>query len=237
MTRTPSDGPGSGAQHLTARAAALRAAAGLPRPRHDAPTADSTAVGPTQRTVTPHAATPQAFGLHAQGGRRRRPVTGPIPVPGTGAQRAPGGPYEVRPAGATTDPMPRKSGTTGIFGATPHPAAAQVVGTYVHGYDPSARLPYPAHIPGMRPSHDTPAGGHQSATPIYDSLYAEYRRSFRALPGDRSGEEDLGFVFGRREQRGTWDGFGSWETRERQHRAGSPPALPPAQRDNRRQAP
>ncbi|MCX4509950.1 MULTISPECIES: hypothetical protein [unclassified Streptomyces] len=32
-----------------------------------------------------------------------------------------------------------------------------------------------------------------SATPIYDALYSEYLRAFRALPGDRSGEEDLGF--------------------------------------------
>ncbi|MFF2329270.1 MULTISPECIES: hypothetical protein [unclassified Streptomyces] len=44
----------------------------------------------------------------------------------------------------------------------------------------------------MRPSQD-PSDG-QSPTPIYDALYSEYRRSFRALPGDRSGEEDLGFV-------------------------------------------
>ncbi|GGV81656.1 hypothetical protein GCM10015535_21710 [Streptomyces gelaticus] len=44
----------------------------------------------------------------------------------------------------------------------------------------------------MRPSQD-PSGG-PSQTPIYDALYSEYRRSFRALPGDRSGEENLGFV-------------------------------------------
>lgn len=43
----------------------------------------------------------------------------------------------------------------------------------------------------MRPAQDVTAG--QSATPIYDALYSEYRRSFRALPGDRSGEDDLGF--------------------------------------------
>ncbi|MER6119974.1 hypothetical protein E6R60_20915 [Streptomyces sp. A0642] len=42
----------------------------------------------------------------------------------------------------------------------------------------------------MRPSQD-PSGG-PSQTPIYDALYSEYRRSFRALPGDRSGEEHLG---------------------------------------------
>lgn len=44
----------------------------------------------------------------------------------------------------------------------------------------------------MRPSQDRSGG--QSHTPIYDALYSEYRRSFRALPGDRSGEENLGFV-------------------------------------------
>ncbi|MFD9603902.1 hypothetical protein ACFVRD_05265 [Streptomyces sp. NPDC057908] len=44
----------------------------------------------------------------------------------------------------------------------------------------------------MRPSQE-PSGG-QSHTPIYDALYSEYRRSFRALPGDRSGEEHLGFM-------------------------------------------
>ncbi|MFG2498781.1 hypothetical protein ACGFSB_11315 [Streptomyces sp. NPDC048441] len=44
----------------------------------------------------------------------------------------------------------------------------------------------------MRSAQDT--GGEHSATPIYDALYSEYRRSFKALPGDRSGEEDLGFT-------------------------------------------
>lgn len=42
----------------------------------------------------------------------------------------------------------------------------------------------------MRPAQG-PSGG-PSHTPIYDALYSEYRRSFRALPGDRSGEESLG---------------------------------------------
>ncbi|MBO1332001.1 hypothetical protein [Streptomyces sp. VRA16 Mangrove soil] len=48
----------------------------------------------------------------------------------------------------------------------------------------------------MRPAEDHSGShsGSHSATPIYDALYAEYRRSFRALPGDRSGEEDLGFT-------------------------------------------
>ncbi|MFE5797723.1 hypothetical protein ACFQ8C_34800 [Streptomyces sp. NPDC056503] len=43
----------------------------------------------------------------------------------------------------------------------------------------------------MRPAQDVPAG--HSATPIFDALYSEYRRSFRTLPGDRSGEEELAF--------------------------------------------
>ncbi|MCP9959535.1 MULTISPECIES: hypothetical protein [Streptomyces] len=42
----------------------------------------------------------------------------------------------------------------------------------------------------MRPAED---GLPHSPTPIYDALYSEYRRSFRALPGDRTGEEDLAF--------------------------------------------
>ncbi len=33
-----------------------------------------------------------------------------------------------------------------------------------------------------------------SPTPIYDTLYAEWVKTLRALPGDRSGEEELGFV-------------------------------------------
>ncbi|WNO75441.1 MULTISPECIES: hypothetical protein [unclassified Streptomyces] len=58
----------------------------------------------------------------------------------------------------------------------------------MHTYDPS-RQPYTSQIPSMRPARE--ASG--SPTPIYDALYSEYRRSFRTLPGDRSGEEDLGF--------------------------------------------
>ncbi|WP_098241621.1 hypothetical protein [Streptomyces formicae] len=63
----------------------------------------------------------------------------------------------------------------------------------MHPYDPSRPRPvYQSPIPSMRTSQDTP--GDHSATPIYDTLYSEYLRSFRALPGDRSGEEDLGFT-------------------------------------------
>ncbi|WP_371581301.1 hypothetical protein [Streptomyces sp. NBC_01314] len=40
----------------------------------------------------------------------------------------------------------------------------------------------------MRPTQDP------SATPIYDTLYAEWVRTYRTLPGDRHGEEDLGFT-------------------------------------------
>ncbi|ARQ71473.1 hypothetical protein [Streptomyces marincola] len=60
----------------------------------------------------------------------------------------------------------------------------------------------------MRSSYERPPA---SATPIYDALCAEYRRLFRALPGDRTGEEDLRFVafstsYG--------VGAGSWRWRE-----------------------
>ncbi|MFJ8231184.1 hypothetical protein ACIQ9E_14695 [Streptomyces sp. NPDC094448] len=58
-------------------------------------------------------------------------------------------------------------------------------------YEPS-RQPYPSPIPGMRPAYEAASGF--SLTPIFDALYSEYRRSFRALPGDRSGEEHLGFL-------------------------------------------
>ena len=46
------------------------------------------------------------------------------------------------------------------------------------------------------PPYDAPRRfpGGPSATPIYDALYAEYVKTFRSLPGDRSGEEDLGFT-------------------------------------------
>lgn len=46
----------------------------------------------------------------------------------------------------------------------------------------------------MRPAQ-TPPG--PSATPIYDALYAEYRKLFRTVPGDRGGEDELGLpLFG-----------------------------------------
>ncbi|MGC5564208.1 hypothetical protein ACPYPG_15370 [Streptomyces sp. FR-108] len=59
-------------------------------------------------------------------------------------------------------------------------------------YDTPRRLPYSSPLPALRPARD--ATGGSSATPIYDALYAEYLRTFRALPGDRLGEEEMGFT-------------------------------------------
>ncbi|RKE21881.1 hypothetical protein [Streptomyces sp. TLI_171] len=85
--------------------------------------------------------------------------------------------------------------------APPHPKPVSLVGSYVYSYDLASpgRPPAPTtpagagrSIPNMRPSYD--AEHPVSATPIYDSLYSEYRRLFRALPGDRSGEEGMRFT-------------------------------------------
>ncbi|MFD8484058.1 hypothetical protein [Kitasatospora sp. NPDC059673] len=84
----------------------------------------------------------------------------------------------------------------GLGAVPPHPKPVSLVGSYVYSYDlaSAGRPSSPAgrSIPGMRPSYD--AEHPVSATPIYDSLYSEYRRMFRALPGDRSGEEVLRFT-------------------------------------------
>ncbi|WP_405011015.1 hypothetical protein [Kitasatospora sp. NBC_01539] len=67
----------------------------------------------------------------------------------------------------------------------------------MYSYDvaPTTRPSAALTIPGMRPAYD--AGRPTSPTPIYDSLYSEYRRLFRALPGDRTDEEQLRLpVFG-----------------------------------------
>ncbi|MFJ8587206.1 hypothetical protein ACIRD2_21510 [Streptomyces sp. NPDC093595] len=105
----------------------------------------------------------------------------------------------------------------------------------MHAYETS-RQPY-HQIPAMRPAQDGLSG--VSATPIYDALYSEYLRSFRTLPGDRSGEEDLGFksfaVAGGHRPAGAYPAqqpvaapvhTGSWQ---RQHHH-VPAALPPARR-------
>ncbi|PVE10461.1 hypothetical protein [Streptomyces scopuliridis] len=130
---------------------------------------------------------------------------------------------------------------------SPHPTGDEVVGTYVHSYDPT-RQQYQSHIPSMRPAQDVADGF--STTPIYDALYSEFRRSFRALPGDRSNEENLGFTaFGTglhaaRGGYGAHSGLGhtpypgSWQRDPRQHtgrpaQAALPPALPPGPRRGR----
>ncbi|MEU8705824.1 hypothetical protein [Streptomyces sp. NPDC048565] len=101
----------------------------------------------------------------------------------------------------------------------------------------------------MRPSQD-PSGG-KSPTPIYDALYSEYRRSFRALPGDRTGEENLGFrafgigMFGSRAplsgrtaanaqgSHGSGGGNpGSWQRVGRHAGSARPAALPPGSTDS-----
>jgi hypothetical protein len=61
----------------------------------------------------------------------------------------------------------------------------------VHTYDVPRRQPFQP-IPSARSAEDPPGG--PSATPIYDALSAEWVRSFRALPGDRHGEENMGFT-------------------------------------------
>lgn len=68
----------------------------------------------------------------------------------------------------------------------------------------------------------------RSTTPIYDALCAEYQRLFRALPGDRSGEDELRFEY--------FDpvhGPGARDEPPRRHARALPAALPPAQRDGK----
>lgn len=95
----------------------------------------------------------------------------------------------------------------------------------MHTFDASSRSPYQRYIPSMRSAQEF-AGG--SGTPIYDALYSEYRRLFRTLPGDRSGEEGMQFK-----------GFTPWHAdmppfqRAGRHRGNGPAALPPGRMDNR----
>jgi hypothetical protein len=96
----------------------------------------------------------------------------------------------------------------------------------VHTFDTSSRAPYQRYIPSMRSAQET-AGGGATETPIYDALYSEYRRLFRTLPGDRSGEEGLRF-----------NGFSDWHTPQPpyasgRHRGNGPAALLPGRPDNR----
>jgi hypothetical protein len=72
-----------------------------------------------------------------------------------------------------------------------------------------------------QPSEPLAAGFQQSepqsgsSTPIFDALYSEFRRLFKALPGDRSGEEDLRFTgfgsYGGAQGYGSTHGYGSWD--------------------------
>ncbi|MFD9371199.1 hypothetical protein ACFWA6_26340 [Streptomyces sp. NPDC060020] len=64
----------------------------------------------------------------------------------------------------------------------------------MHSYDSSRAPSYPSTVPALRPARDRDSAPAVSHTPIYDTLYSEYLRAFRALPGDRTGEEDLGFT-------------------------------------------
>ncbi|WP_240677602.1 hypothetical protein [Actinacidiphila soli] len=93
-----------------------------------------------------------------------------------------------------------------------------LVGTDVHTFDAS-RAQYRSQIPSMRAASQDTYGG--SGTPIYDALYSEYRRLFRTLPGDRTGEEALSF-----------NGFEPLQ-RAGRHRGAVPAALPPAGTDKR----
>ncbi len=61
----------------------------------------------------------------------------------------------------------------------------------MHAYDVPRSRPYQS-IPSSRSDRDSTGG--PSATPIYDRLYSEWVKTFRSLPGDRSGEEELGFT-------------------------------------------
>ncbi|MFJ9246290.1 hypothetical protein [Streptomyces sp. NPDC101776] len=61
----------------------------------------------------------------------------------------------------------------------------------MHAYDVPRSRPYQS-IPSSRSDRDSSGG--PSATPIYDRLYSEWVKTFRSLPGDRSGEEELGFT-------------------------------------------
>lgn len=97
----------------------------------------------------------------------------------------------------------------------------------MHTFDASApRSPYQRAIPGMRSAQEHASG---SGTPIYDALYSEYRRLFRTLPGDRSGEEQLEF----KGFAAAWHAQYPPFTPGGRHRGGGPAALPPGRSDNR----
>jgi hypothetical protein len=89
----------------------------------------------------------------------------------------------------------------------------------VHAYDVPRRQSF-SPIPSARSAQDSQGG--PSATPIYDALYAEYVKSFRALPGDRSGEEKLGFTaFGNTPQHGSSSYAGAYGSSYSAYSAGA----------------
>jgi hypothetical protein len=93
----------------------------------------------------------------------------------------------------------------------------------VHAYEVSRRQPFPS-IPSARPAH---AAYSPSSTPIYDALYAEYLKSFRTLPGDRSGEERLAFGGPWRYGHGSGGGFtGGYASSVHAARHGAEPSAP-----------
>ena len=112
--------------------------------------------------------------------------------------------------------------------------AGVIVATDVHSYDAFSRHPYASQIPPMRAPHESvviPA----SSPPIYDGLREEWRRLFRALPFDRSGEEGL-------QAHAMFRGWLPVDSHHSQvprgtgrHREQGPAALPPgpSARDNR----
>ncbi|MFJ5229229.1 hypothetical protein ACIQBJ_04935 [Kitasatospora sp. NPDC088391] len=124
------------------------------------------------------------------------------PVNDPAADGTPGG-GPAAAAGTAADQEREAPAGIAPGAAPPHPEPVSLVGSYVYSYDlaspgrPSAPTgPFGAgagrSIPSMRPSYD--AEHPVSPTPIYDTLYSEYRRLFRALPGDRSGEEGMRFT-------------------------------------------
>ncbi|MEF2525837.1 hypothetical protein [Streptomyces sp. CS62] len=81
----------------------------------------------------------------------------------------------------------------------------------------------------MRPVQDRDGAPAASHTPIYDTLCAEYLRAFRALPGDRTGEEDLaftGFSYGGSYTTGTAAYGASWSGSGWQPEPWQPPYAP-----------
>lgn len=93
----------------------------------------------------------------------------------------------------------------------------------MHAYEVSRRQPFPS-IPSARPAH---AASSPSSTPIYDALYAEYVKSFRTLPGDRTGEERLAFGGPWRYGHGSGGGFtGGYASTAYAARHGAEPAAP-----------